>query len=276
MLPADAKRHIAEYGVNVYTCDATKIARDIGLGGRTNMVLQAAFFKLANIIPIDDAVKYMKAAIETSYGAKGQNVVDMNKAAVDAGLTALVKLDIPADWANAVDEHPAEKPHSDRADVQSYLDTVMFPRRRHGGRRADHQPGHARRGRHPSPAGTAAYEKRATAVTVPEWQSANCIQCNQCSMVCPHAVIRPLALDAEEVAAAPAGMKMVDFKNKKLADYKFAIVISPMDCTGCGSCANVCPAPNKALVMKPMLEQMPQQEIFNATAYSVTEKDMGP
>ncbi len=275
ILPADAKRHIAEYGVNVYTCDATKIAREIGLGNRTNMVLQSAFFKLANIIPIDNAVEYMKAAIEKSYGSKGQNVVDMNKAAVDAGLTALVKLDIPADWANAVDTATAEKPHSDRADVQSYLDTVMFPAAAMEGdvlTTSQVMPGVDGT----LPSGTAAYEKRATAVTVPEWQSENCIQCNQCSMVCPHAVIRPLALSAEEVAAAPAGMKMVDFKNKKLADYKFAIVISPMDCTGCGSCANVCPAPNKALVMKPMLEQMDQQEVFNATAYTVTEKDMGP
>ncbi len=126
------------------------------------------------------------------------------------------------------------------------------------------------------PAGTAAYEKRGTAVTVPEWIPENCLQCNQCSMVCPHAVIRPLALDADEVAAAPAGMKTVAFKNKKYAAYKFAIVVSPMDCTGCGSCANVCPAPKKALVMKPMLEQEAQQKVFNATAYSVTEKDMGP
>ena len=275
VLPADAKRHIAQYGVNVYTCDATKIAREIGLGNRTNMVLQAAFFKLANIIPIDDAVKYMKAAIETSYGAKGQNVVDMNKAAVDAGLTALVKLDIPADWADAVDTVAAEKPHSDRSDVQSYLDTVMFPAAAMEGdvlTTSQLLPG----ADGTLPAGTAAFEKRGTAVTVPEWIPENCIQCNQCSMVCPHAVIRPLALDADEVAAAPAGMKMVDFKNKKYADYKFAIVVSPMDCTGCGSCANVCPAPNKALVMKPLLEQEAQQEIFNETAYTVTEKDMGP
>ena len=275
VLPADAKRHIAQYGVNVYTCDATKIAREIGLGNRTNMVLQAAFFKLANIIPIDDAVKYMKAAIETSYGAKGQNVVDMNKAAVDAGLTALVKLDIPADWADAVDTVAAEKPHSDRSDVQSYLDTVMFPAAAMEGdvlTTSQLLPG----ADGTLPAGTAAYEKRGTAVTVPEWIPENCIQCNQCSMVCPHAVIRPLALDADEVAAAPAGMKMVDFKNKKYAGYKFAIVVSPMDCTGCGSCANVCPAPNKALVMKPLLEQEAQQEIFNETAYTVTEKDMGP
>ena len=273
VLPGAAKRHIAEYGVNVYTCDATKIAREIGLGGRTNMVLQAAFFKLANIIPIDDAVKYMKAAIETSYGAKGQNVVDMNKAAVDAGLTALVKLDIPADWATAEDGPKPSAGKSDRADVQSYLDTVMLPAAAMEGdvlTTSQVMPGVDGT----LPAGTAAYEKRATAVTVPEWDSTKCIQCNQCSMVCPHAVIRPLALDADEVAKAPAGMKMADFRNKKYADYKFAMVVSPLDCTGCGSCANVCPA--KALTMKPLHEQEAEQEIFNATAYSTTEKDMGP
>ena len=273
VLPAAAKRHIAAKGVNVYTCDATKIAREIGLGNRTNMVLQAAFFNLANIIPIEDAVKYMKDAIEKSYGSKGQNIVDMNKAAVDAGLTALVKLDIPADWADAADEVKVSSCKSDRADVQSYLDTVMFPAAAMEGdmlTTSQVLPGVDGT----LPAGTAAYEKRGTASTVPVWDAAKCSQCNQCSMVCPHAVIRPLAMNADEVAAAPAALKAVPFKRKGFEELKYALVISPMDCTGCGSCVNVCPT--HALEMVALESQMDQQEVFNATAYTVTEKDMGP
>ncbi len=273
LLPAAAKRHIAEYGVHVYTCDATKIAREIGLGNRTNMVLQAAFFKLANIIPIEDAVVYMKKAIENTYGAKGQNIVDMNKAAVDAGLEALVKLEIPADWATAQDEVKEKTVSSNRADVQAYLDTVMWPAAAMEGdtlTTSQVLPGVDGT----LPAGTAAFEKRGTAVMVPEWDSTKCIQCNQCSMVCPHAVIRPFALDENELAKAPEHIKTADFRNKKFAQYKFAIAVSPLDCTGCGSCANVCPA--KALTMKPLDTQLPEQDVFNAVAYSTTEKDMGP
>ena len=273
LLPAAAKRHLAANEVNVYTCDATKIAREIGLGNRTNMVLQAAFFNLAKIIPIEDAVKHMKAAIEKSYGSKGQNIVDMNKAAVDAGLTALTKLAIPADWAEAVDAAAAAGPKSGRADVQSYLDTVMFPACAMEGdvlTTSQVLPGVDGT----LPAGTAAYEKRGTASMVPQWIAEKCSQCNQCSMVCPHAVIRPLAMNADEIAAAPAALKAVPFKRKGFEDLQFAMIVSPLDCTGCGSCANVCPT--KAIEMVALESQMDQQEVFEATAYSVTEKDMGP
>ena len=275
VLPASAKRHIAKNHVHVYTCDAIGLARKIGLGGRTNMVLQAAFFKLANIIPIDDAVKYMKDAIETTYGAKGQNVVDMNKQAVDAGLESTIELEIPASWADAVDGPAPSAGTSDRADVQSYLDTVMLPAAAQEGdvlTTSQLLPG----ADGTIPSGTAAYEKRGTAVTVPCWDATKCAQCNQCAMVCPHAVIRPLAVTEEEIAAAPAALKTTDFRNKKYKEQglKYAMIVSPMDCTGCGSCANVCPT--KSLTMLPLASQMEQQEVFNKTAYTVTEKDMGP
>jgi pyruvate-ferredoxin/flavodoxin oxidoreductase len=274
VLPASAKRHIAKNHVHVYACDATALAVSVGLpANRTNMVLQAAFFKLSNIIPIEDAVGYMKSAIETTYGAKGQNIVDANKAAVDVGVNNLVELEIPADWADAVDGPVPSVGTSDRADVQSYLDTVMVPAAAQEGdvlTTSQLKPG----ADGTIPSGTAAYEKRGTAVTVPQWIPENCIQCNQCAMSCPHAVIRPLAVNAEEIAAAPAALKTAKMVGKGMDDLKFAMIVSPMDCTGCGSCANVCPAKNKALVMQPLASQMEQQEVFDKTAYTVTEKEL--
>ena len=270
-LPAAAKRHIARNHVKVYTCDAIHLARDIGLGGRTNMILQAAFFKLANIIPIDDAVKYMKDAIVTTYGRKGEKIVQMNQAAVDAGLNALVELQVPADWADAADTPVTHEVKTDRADLAAYVANVM-------------EPANAMRGDSLSvsvlmpgvdgtlPQGTAAFEKRGIAVDVPCWIPENCIQCNQCSYVCPHAVIRPFAMDAAEGAAAPEAAKKVKMIGKGCEAYTFTVAVSPLDCTGCGSCANVCPAKNKALVMKPLDSQLDQQPVFDYAVKEVAEK----
>ena len=273
VLPAAAKRYIAENGVKVYTIDAISIARELGLGGRTNMVLQSAFFKLANVIPIDDAVQYMKEAIVTSYGRKGEKVVAMNQAAVDAGLTAIHALTVPADWANAAD--CAEEPviDTDRADLKAYIKDVMLPA---NAMKGDSIPvSKLMSGVDGTlPQGTAAFEKRGIAVDVPCWLPENCIQCNQCSYVCPHAVIRPYALTEEELAAAPEGIQSLKMLGKGCEDYKFTIAVSALDCTGCGSCANVCPAKNKALVMKPLAEELPKQEIFQYCDQKVSEKDL--
>ena len=273
-LPAAAKRHIAKNHVQVYTCDAIHLARDIGLGGRTNMILQAAFFKLANIIPIDDAVRYMKDAISATYGHKGQKVVDMNCKAVDAGLNALVQLDIPADWADAQDEVQAKTVATDRAELADYVTQVLEPA---NAMRGDAIPVSVlgKNADGTLPQGTAAFEKRGIAVDVPQWVPENCIQCNQCSMVCPHAVIRPVVMTAEELAAAPVGTLHAKMNGKGCEGYTFTMAVSPLDCTGCGSCVNVCPAKTKALVMQPLDSQMDQQAVFAYTqSKAVAEKEL--
>ena len=272
-LPAAAKRHIAKNNVKVYTCDAIHLAREIGLGGRTNMILQSAFFKLANIIPIDDAVKYMKDAIETTYGRKGEKIVNMNKQAVDAGLNALVEITVPADWADAVDAPVEHAIHTDRKILADYVTKVMEPA---NAMRGDALPVSvlAPGADGTLPQGTAAFEKRGIAVDVPCWLPENCIQCNQCAYVCPHAVIRPFAMNADEGANAPAAAKKVKMNGKGCEEYTFTMAISPLDCTGCGSCANICPAKEKALVMKPLDSQMEQQEVFNYAVESVSEKEL--
>ncbi len=247
-LPADVKRALAKKHVNFYVIDATAIAGEIGLGNRTNSVLQAAFFKLANIIPIEDAVKYMKEAIHKSYAKKGDAIVNMNYAAVDAGVDKAVKIDVPAAWADAVDAPKAED------DAPEFVKKVVRPMTACKG---DDLPVSAFNGRedgHFDP-GTAAYEKRGVAAMVPEWDAAKCIQCNQCSYVCPHATIRPVILTADELAKAPEGFGAVAGKGKGVDQYMFKMQVSPLDCLGCGSCAKVCPAKDKALVMKPLHTQ---------------------
>ncbi len=272
-LPAAAKKYIANNNVKVYTIDAISIARDIGLGGRTNAILQSAFFKLSKIMPIDDAVKYMKDAIEATYGRKGKNVVAMNDRAVDAGLENVVEIEIPAEWANPAPGAPAAKIEGDREDLVKFVEEVMIPM---NAMRGDKLPvsafvanadGHI-------PQGTAAYEKRGVAVDTPKWIPENCIQCNQCSYVCPHAVIRPFAMTEEEYKAAPEGTPAVKMTGKGCEDYKFAILASPLDCMGCGSCANVCPAKNKALVMTPLEEMLPTQPQFDYAVKSISEKEL--
>ena len=255
-LPASIKKQLAEKKINFYTINGTDIAKEIGLGNRINTVLQAAFFKLANIIPIEKAVEYMKAAITKSYGKKGDTILNMNYAAVDKGVDGAVKIDIPAEWANAVDtEVKAERPKTD------FVKNIVDPMNAQEG---DKLPVSAFNGREDGtfPCGTAAYEKRGVAVDVPEWQPDKCIQCNQCSYVCPHASIRPFLLTEEEVKAAPEGFTAVAPKGLKGADgLKFRMQVSVLDCLGCGSCAEVCPAPGKALIMKSLSTQ--EAEIAN-------------
>ncbi|WP_373898269.1 pyruvate:ferredoxin (flavodoxin) oxidoreductase [Haloimpatiens sp. FM7315] len=261
-LPASMKKYIAEHNVNFYTIDAVKIARGIGLGGRINMIMQSAFFKLANIVPVEDAINYLKNAVVQMYGKKGEKVVNMNHSAIDAGAKEIVKVNVPESWKNAEEEcncsSTKERPdfiknvvdvmnrqEGDKLPVSAFMDNVD----------GTLEPG------------TAAYEKRGVAVSVPEWQMDKCIQCNQCAFVCPHAVIRPALLTDEEVKNAPEGFKVVKANGgKNFEGLNFAMVVSVMDCTGCGSCAEVCPAKEKALVMKPLGEQLHEQESFDFAA----------
>jgi pyruvate-ferredoxin/flavodoxin oxidoreductase len=273
-LPASAKQYIAKNNVKLYTCDAIGEARKLGLGNRTNMILQAAFFKLAKVIPIDDAVKYMKDAIVSTYGRKGEDVVKKNQAAVDAGLDKLVEVAVPADWATASDNNQKDdRIHTDRAELAAYVKEVMIPA---NAMRGDSLPVSilAKAADGTLPQGTAAFEKRGIAVDVPEWIPEHCIQCNQCSFVCPHSVIRPIVMNAEEAKNAPSGLKTVSMNGKGVEEYTFSLVISPLDCTGCGSCANVCPAKEKALVMKPVETQMAQQDVFNYSQGAVSDKKL--
>ena len=274
-LPASAKKYIAENNVQLYTCDAVSIASEIGLGNKTNAILQSAFFKLSSILPIDDAVTYMKDAVRDTYGRKGDAVVNMNIAAVDAGLTNITKIEVPESWKSSTDTAKAVSAQSSRADVADYVTNVMEPMNLMQGDRLpvsaflDTECGSL------LPAGTAAFEKRKIAVTVPKWIPENCIQCNQCSYVCPHSVIRPFALDEKELAGAPAGLSAIPMTGKGNEDKKFAIIPSVFDCTGCGSCANVCPAKSKALEMIPIDDSAIYQEAFDYAFNNVSEKDTG-
>ena len=269
-LPAKVKRFIAKNDIKFYTIDGISIARDIGLGGRINTILQAAFFKLSKIIPVDDATKFMKDAATASYGRKGEKIVAMNHAAIDRGLTGAHKVSVPKEWANAADDAAPEKITSDRPEMQKFIDNILVPVNAQRGDKlpvstfSDMADG-------TFPQGSAAYEKRGIAVDVPEWNPANCIQCNFCSYVCPHGVIRPFVMTAEEAAKAPEGMKSKDATG--LPGFKFSVVPSVLDCTGCGSCVNVCPGMkgNKALSMKPIDSQLPVAAHF-AYGTSLPEK----
>jgi len=264
-LPASMKRYIARNNINFYIIDALSIASEIGLGNRINMIMQSAFFKLANVIPIDDAVKYLKKSIEETYGKKGQKVVEMNKAAVDRGLTSLIKVNVPETWANAGDEILPEK------DEPDFVKRIQRPMARHEG---DELPVSVFNGMEDGtfPPGTTAYEKRGIAVNVPEWQADKCIQCNQCSYVCPHAVIRPFLLDENEKNNAPDTFETKPAAGKGFEGLGYRIQISPLDCTGCGNCADVCPAPGKALIMKPAEEQIEKQAENWEYGLKITEK----
>ena len=251
-LPASVKRFLAANKIKFYTIDAVSLATEIGLGGRINTICQAAFFKLSNVIPAADAIKYMKKAIDKSYGAKGEEIVKMNYAAVDAGANAIKEIPVPAAWANAVDEKIDRKPVPDFIrDVAEVMNA----------QKGDQLPVSAFKGREDDtfPQGTSQYEKRMIAVNIPIWDENKCIQCNQCSYVCPHAVIRPFLLTEDEAAKAPASF--VTKKGMKPYDnYQYRIQLSALDCTGCGSCADVCPAKEKALTMKPIADNMIQAD----------------
>lgn len=249
-LPASMKNYIAKHNIKFYTINGTQIAKEIGLGNRINTVLQAAFFKLANIIPIDSAVEYMKSAIKKTYGKKGDTILNMNYAAVDQGVNGAVQVEVPASWATAQDTACT----TEKKEVPKYVDTIV---KYVNARKGDELPVSAFEGIEDgtTPLGTAAYEKRGVAVDVPEWDPEKCIQCNQCSFVCPHATIRPFLLTEEEAAKAPADFKSVPAKGKGMEGYRFAIQVSALDCLGCGSCAAVCPAKEKAIVMKPFATQ---------------------
>ena len=255
-IPARMKRYLAEHKINFYIIDASHIAQELGLGSRTNMIMQAAFFNLSQVLPIDEAVGYLKDSIVKSYGHKGDDIVNMNYSAVDSGLSAAHKVEIPAEWANAKDE---DKDAS--KDLPDFVKNILQPMFE---QKDDEIPVSAfseiglENGEFPS--GTTQYEKRGIALNVPEWQMDNCIQCNQCSYVCPHAVIRPFLVTEEEKANAPEGFETKKAIGKGMDEYEFRIQVSPLDCTGCGNCADICPAPKKALLMKPLEEEIETQK----------------
>ena len=269
-LSANAKRYIAENNIQLYTINAIDLAREIGMGKRTNTILQSAFFALAKVMPEAEAIQYMKDAATHSCLKKGQDIVDMNHKAIDAGATAFKKYDVPADWKNAVDG-PKDSKLSGPAKLVKMVESILEPVDRMDGDSlpvsafVDHADGTFE-------LGAAAYEKRGVAVSVPTWDSAKCIQCNQCAYVCPHATIRPFALTEEEAAKAPAAAKIVDVKaGKGKGVYKYAMAISPLDCMGCTVCANICPT--KALTMVNQEEELAQQDVFNYMVENVTVKE---
>ncbi len=266
-LPAPVKAYIAKNDIKFYIINAIKVAKEIGLGNKTNTVLQSAFFSLADIIPAAEAIDYMKKMAYKSFAKKGDEIVNMNYAAIDRGAGEVVKVDVPAAWANAEGELPKVVATGDRKDLVDFVNNILIPV---NAQRGDSLPvsTFVNMADGTFPQGSAAYEKRGIAVDVPEWIPENCIQCNQCAMVCPHAVIRPFVMNADEAAAAPAGMKMKDCTG--LAGYKYTMGISVLDCTGCGVCVNVCPAKTKAIAMKGLETQEAEQEKFN---YAMTLAD---
>ena len=275
-LPASIKNYIANNKVKFYTVNAIDKAIELGLGKRTNTILQSAFFKLANIIPTEDALNYMKYMAKKSYGKKGDAVVEMNYKAIDAGVDALVKVKVPDSWKTATDKKKEQKVTGKRKDLVKFVNEIATPVEKMQG---DSLPVSAFLGREDGelPQGAAAYEKRGVAVQVPVWNPENCIQCNQCSFVCPHAAIRPFALTAEEAAAAPANTKFTaKMTGKGCEDYKFTIAISPYDCMGCTLCVSACPTkPEKrALEMVAMETQKDQQLPFNYCAENIAKKDL--
>ena len=266
-LPAKMKKFIADNNINFYTVNATKIAQEIGLGNRINMIMQSAFFKLAAIIPETEAVEYLKDSIKKAYGKKGEKVVNMNFEAVEAGLNALVKIDVPDNWSNAEELEMAVD-----SDEPEFIKNILRPMNAQEG---NNLPVSAFEGLEDGtfPAGTAAYEKRGVAVNVPEWITDNCIQCNQCAYVCPHACIRPVLVNEEEAANAPESFNTKKAIGKGFEGLQYRMQVSPMDCTGCGNCADICPAKQKALVMKPLDTQEVEVENW---AFAVDTTKVAP
>jgi pyruvate-ferredoxin/flavodoxin oxidoreductase len=265
-LPDHVKKSLAENDIKFYIINATKIADEIGLGSRTNTIMQAAFFKISNVIPYESAVSEMKKAVLKSFGKKGENIVKMNNDAIDRG-GEVIQVQVPSEWKNIVVKEEVVV-----RNVPDFIKNVVFPI---NSLKGNDLPVSAFIDREDGtfPAGTSAYEKRGIAVNVPEWQSENCIQCNQCAYVCPHAVIRPFLLNEKEVAGLPAGTKTVPAQGKELAGYQFRIQVSVLDCTGCEVCADVCPSKVKSLVMKPLETQKVEEERWDYISNNVTYKD---
>ena len=266
-MPAEAKRYIAKNNIQLYTINAIDLAIEIGMGKRTNTILQSAFFTLAKVMPQEDAIRYMKEAATKSYLKKGQDIVDMNHKAIDAGATAFVKIDVPADWANATDA-PVAATENGSPKLVKMVDEIMKPVSKMDGDSlpvsafVDHADGTFE-------LGASALEKRGVAVTVPEWNAETCAKCNKCAFVCPHATIRPFALSEAEKAAAPEGTKIAPKPIVK-TDYAYTLAISPMDCMGCGVCVGVCPT--DSLKMVPRESQDSQQAVFDYCVEKVSEK----
>jgi pyruvate-ferredoxin/flavodoxin oxidoreductase len=269
-LPAEAKKYIYDNNIQLYTINAIDKAIEIGMGKRTNTILQSAFFKLANVMPIDEAVEYMKAAAKKSYSKKGDAVVEMNYKAIDAGVDATHKVEVPASWANPEADAPKADITGRPATIKMVKD-IMEPVNIMDG---DALPVSAFTGNVDGQweTGASAYEKRGTAVTVPEWDAEKCIQCNQCAFVCSHATIRPFLLSEEEVKAAPAQIKLADVK-PKATEYKYTMSVSPLDCMGCGECITVCPV--SAIKMVPQESQAEEQPVFDYLVANVSKKDSG-
>ena len=268
-MDAASKRYIARNNIQLYTIDAIDLAIEIGMGKRNNTILQSAFFSLAKVMPEEEAITYMKEKAKASYLKKGQDIVDMNYKAIDLGATAYKKIDVPADWANAVDTKPAKELEG-KPELVKMVKDILEPVGKMDGDSlpvstfVDHVDGQFE-------LGAAAYEKRGVAVSVPTWDSAKCIQCNQCAYVCPHATIRPFALTADEAAKAPEAAKIVDVKaGKGKGTYQFTMAISPLDCMGCGVCVGACPV--NALSMVAQEGELPQQDVFDYCVAEVSEK----
>ncbi|MFR9649541.1 MAG: pyruvate:ferredoxin (flavodoxin) oxidoreductase [Rikenellaceae bacterium] len=266
-LPNHMKKYMAEKNIEFYIINATKIAAELGLGSRTNTIMQSAFFKIANVIPFDKAVEQMKKAILKSYGKKGEDIVNMNYSAVDAGGDAVVKVEVDSAWASLSEDCSSCSVDESRPEfVRNIVDPI-------NALKGDDLPISAFKGREDGTweNGTAAYEKRGIATSVPEWIAANCIQCNQCAYVCPHASLRPFLATDEEAAASGVEWKQ---GNGELKEYKFRIQLSPLDCTGCTNCVDVCPSKEKALVMKPLASQMAEQEVWDSLIKNVGYKSV--
>ena len=267
-LPAVAKRYIAKNNINVYLIDAIDLAEKVGMGKRTNTVLQSAFFSLAQVLPAEDAIQYMKDAAEKSYAKKGQNIVEANWKAIDAGATAYRKFEVPADWATAEDEK-VELTLEGREAIVKQVRELMEPINRMDGdslpvsKFVDVADGQWE-------LGASAYEKRGVAVMVPHWDESKCIQCNQCSFVCPHATIRPIVMNADEQAAAPEEMRRIDVMVPKNSGLTFTMAISPLDCMGCTNCVKVCP--KGALTMVPQESELDQAPVWDYAVNKVSEK----
>ncbi|MCX7679099.1 MAG: pyruvate:ferredoxin (flavodoxin) oxidoreductase [Spirochaetes bacterium] len=266
-LPARVKRYLAQNNIRFFIINATRISEELGMPGRTNTIMQAAFFKVSGVIPYEIAVEEMKDAIKKTYGKKGDDIVEQNYRAVDRGGEEVVEVKIPEHWKNAVDEKEKENPS-----LPEFVTKIMIPIMKLEG---DNLPVSAFLDRLDGtfPQGTTAYEKRGVAINVPEWIPANCIQCNQCSYVCPHAAIRPFLLNAEEKAAAPKEIETLKAVGKGLEGLEFRIQVTVLDCMGCGNCAQVCPAKEKALVMKPLESQLSQQPLWDYLIKNVSYKD---